>query len=72
MNLVDGEVLDIVREDGMRMGKVRVGGLLRKATFDLIHDAARGDRVLLCDGGAIGRAENETTTETNYVPCDPW
>jgi hydrogenase maturation factor len=68
MNLVYGEVVEIVHEDGMRMGRIRVGGALRKAALDLIHEPAQGDRVLLCDGVAISRVENETTTETSHVP----
>jgi hydrogenase maturation factor len=68
MNLVFGEVLEVFREDGMRMGKIRGGGAAKIAALDLIHDAARGDRVLLCDGVAIGKVENENNRETNYVP----
>jgi hydrogenase maturation factor len=68
MNLVYGEVVDVLHEDGMRVGRIRVGGALRRAVLDLIHEPARGDRVLLCDGIAISKVENAVTTETNHVP----
>jgi hydrogenase maturation factor len=52
----------------MRMGKIRVGGALRKAALDLIPEPTRGDRVLLCDGVVIAKVENETNPETSHVP----
>jgi hydrogenase maturation factor len=70
MNLVYGEVVEVVREDGMQMGRISVGGAVRKAALDLIQNPARGDHVLLCDGIAIVRVENENTTEKNHVPRD--
>ena len=58
MNLIYGEVVEIFRESGMQMGRIRVGGALRKAPLDLIANAAPGFRVLLCDGVAIGKVED--------------
>ncbi len=58
MNLVYGEVVEIFRESGIQMGRIRFGGAMRKAPLDLICDAALGDRVLLCDGVAIGKVED--------------
>ncbi len=68
MNLVYGEIVEVIQEEGMRMGSIRVGGALRRAALDLIHNPLRGDRVLLCDGVAIGKVENEITTEKKHVP----
>ena len=57
MNLVYGEVIEILTEDGMKFGKVRVGGALKKISLELLTDVARGDRVLICDGVAISKVD---------------
>ena len=57
MNLVYGEVVEILTEDGMKFGKVRVGGAVKKIPLELLTDVARGDRVLICDGVAISKVD---------------
>jgi len=57
MNLIYGEVIEILTEDGMRFGKVRVGGAVQKIPLELLTDVARGDRVLICDGVAISKVD---------------
>ncbi len=37
----------------MRMGRIRVGGAIKKVSLELLTDAERGDTVLLADGVAI-------------------
>jgi hypothetical protein len=66
MKLTYGEVVDVFLEDGMRFGRVRTGGAMKKASLELVAGLERGDRVLLCDGIAIARLEIETTQES---PC---
>ena len=67
MNLVYGEIVEVFTEHGMRMGVVRVGGARKKIALDLLTNASCGDRVLLCDGVAIGRVEGGRETESNDV-----
>lgn len=55
MNLVYGEIVDIEMDDGTQLGNVRVSGALKKVPLDLLEDAKRGDKVLLCDGVAIAK-----------------
>jgi hydrogenase maturation factor len=62
MNLVYGKVVDLETEEGMKIGSVRVSGVLKKVPFHLVPEARRGDKVLLCDGVAIGKVE-ETANE---------
>jgi len=62
MNLVYGEVVDIETEEEMKIGSVRVSGVLKKVPLHLVPEARRGDKVLLCDGVAIGKVE-ETANE---------
>jgi hydrogenase maturation factor len=59
MNLIYGEVVNVFTEDAVRMGKIRVGGALKKATLELVADARQGDVVLLCDGVAISKVQEE-------------
>lgn len=66
MNLLFGEVLEVMQENGMREGIVRVGGVRKKVVLDFISNPARGDRVLLCDGVALSRVEPQT--ESEHVP----
>lgn len=59
MNLVYGEVLEVLVEDGMRFARVRFAGAQQKIPLDLLADAAAGDTVLVCDGVAISKVEDE-------------
>ncbi len=61
MNLVYGEIGEVFVEDGMRMGRIRVGGAIKKVSLELLTDAERGDTVLLADGVAIGKVRPEET-----------
>jgi len=71
MNLVYGRVVAMFPEDGMLAGKVRVGGAFKRVSLDLLVDARIGDRVLICDGVAISRVEDQANTETNHVSGNP-
>ncbi|MEY2536806.1 MAG: hypothetical protein QOG67_546 [Verrucomicrobiota bacterium] len=68
MNLIYGEVVELLEEDGMRLGKVRVGRALKKISLDLLTDAECGDKVLLCDGVAIGKVKRTAGLDQKHVP----
>lgn len=55
MNLLYGRLVEILSEDGVRMGKVVVGGARKKVPLELLTDVACGDKLLICDGVAIGK-----------------
>lgn len=55
MNLIYGEIVETLVEDGMQFGRIRVGGAVIKASLDLLTDARCGDTVLLADGVAISK-----------------
>jgi hydrogenase maturation factor len=65
MNLLYGEIVEMLAEDGMRFGKIRVGGALNKISLELVGEPQIGDRVLVCDGIAISK-ENESK---NFQLC---
>ena len=71
MNLVYGKIVEVFREDGLRRGKVRVGGAFKIVTLDLVAEADNGDEVLLCDGIAIGKVRDAAEPSETHVPCDP-
>ncbi len=64
MNLIYGEVVEVFRAEGLRMGRIRAGGAMKEFPLELLADAARGDTVLLCDGVAIGRVAEPFTAES--------
>lgn len=70
MNLLYGEIIEITSEEGMPTGQVRVHGATRKIPLGLLTDAARGDRVLICDGVAISKVAGPLPTEAKYVSGD--
>ncbi len=63
MNLVYGEILEVITEDGQPIGKVRVHGAIKKIPIGLLTDAAQGDRVLICDGVAISKVDPNSERE---------
>jgi len=69
MNLVYGEVVEVLSEDGMKFGRIRVGGALKKVPLELLTDVERGDTILVCDGVGISKVA-AATMETNDVPRD--
>jgi hydrogenase maturation factor len=68
MNLIYGEIVDVPAGPGPRLGKIRVGGAVRIISLDLLTDPAPGDKVLTCEGAALGKVEGPVATETAYVP----
>ncbi len=52
----------------MRMGRIRVGGAIKKVSLELLTDAERGDTVLLADGVAISEVRPGEAKEENDVP----
>jgi hydrogenase maturation factor len=70
MNLVYGEIAEIFLQDGMRMGKVRVAGAVKKIPLELLTNVQPGDKVLLCDGVAIGKVSGSAKRGTQNVPGD--
>ncbi len=70
MNLIYGEVVEILMEEGIRFGKVRVAGAVKKVPLELLTDVVLGDKVLMCDGVAISRVQEDADVEKKHVPRD--
>jgi hydrogenase maturation factor len=71
MNLLYGEIVEIASEDGMRVGKIRVGGAFKKVSLELLGEPLIGDRILVCDGIAISQQDAQVTFGDNYVSSNP-
>ena len=70
MNLVYGEIVEVVPEDGVVVGRIKVHGAIRKIALGLLTDAAQGDRVLICDGVAISKVVASSIKEEEDVSGD--
>jgi hydrogenase maturation factor len=68
MNLLYARIIDVEIEDGMRFGNISVSGAMKKIPLDLVQDVMKGDKVLLCDGVAIAKAnDSQMTDHGNHV-----
>ncbi len=68
MNLVYGEIVDVLPGPELRSGKIRVRGAVKIISVDLLTDPRPGDRVLVCQGVAIGKIDEPAAPENSYVP----
>jgi len=70
MNLFYARLIEIISEDEVRMGKVLVGGVRKKVPLELLTDVACGDKLLICDGVAIGKITEPPNEEKKHVSGD--
>jgi hydrogenase maturation factor len=68
MNLIYGEIVDVLPGPEPRLGKIRVSGAIKIISLGLLTDPAPGDRVLICEGVAIGKVDASVPKENAYVP----
>ena len=54
---IPGKVLSIEQTNGLRMGRVEFGGIIRQANLDFVPDAQEGDYVMVHVGFAISRVD---------------
>jgi hydrogenase maturation factor len=68
MNLLYARIIAVEIEDGMRFGNISVSGAMKKIPLDLVQDVMKGDKVLLCDGVAIAKAnDSQMAHHGNHV-----
>jgi hydrogenase maturation factor len=68
MNLMYGDIVEVLPGGSSLRGKVRIGGVLREIWLDLLADPAPGDKVLVCEGVALGKVEELSHEENSHVP----
>ena len=67
MNLIYGEVVGLNERDSMKMARIKIAGAIKEVSIGLLTGVRIGDRVLLCDGVAIARVDEQTS---NHVSRD--
>ncbi|HZP17715.1 MAG TPA: HypC/HybG/HupF family hydrogenase formation chaperone [Terriglobales bacterium] len=61
---IPGKVLSIEQSDGLRVGRVQFGGIVRQASLDFVPEAEVGDYVMVHVGFAISRVNAEEAERT--------
>ncbi|HUA61623.1 MAG TPA: HypC/HybG/HupF family hydrogenase formation chaperone [Verrucomicrobiae bacterium] len=61
---VPGQLIDFEDIGGIRLGRVRFGGITRQACLDFVPEAQMGDYVLVHVGFAISRVDGEEAART--------
>ena len=62
---IPGKVVETFDKDGVRMGKVQFGGIVREACLDYVPETQAGDYVLVHVGFAISKID-EAEAERTY------
>jgi hydrogenase expression/formation protein HypC len=61
---VPGKIISRQENDGVHMGQVQFGGIVRQACLDFVPEAAVGDYVMVHVGFAISRVDREEAERT--------
>ena len=61
---IPGQILECFDKSGLRMGKVRFGGIVRDTCLEYVPDAAAGDYVVVHVGFAISKMDEEEAART--------
>jgi hydrogenase expression/formation protein HypC len=61
---VPGKIIEIMDDQGMRMGKVDFGGVVREACLEALPDAQIGDYTIVHAGFALNILSEEEAMET--------
>lgn len=61
---IPGKVLEEFEQRGMRMAKIKFGGIVREASLDYVPEAGVGDYVLVHVGFAISKVDEEEAART--------
>ena len=61
---IPGKVIEAFDQNGMRMAKVRFGGITREACLEYVPDTKVGEYVLVHVGFAISKVDEEEAQRT--------
>jgi len=61
---IPGKVLEAEESQGMRIGRVQFGGIVRSVRLDFVPEAAVGDYVMVHVGFAISRVDEQEAERT--------
>ena len=61
---IPGKIIDIYERDGLRMGKVDFGGIVREACLAYVPEAQIGDYTIIHVGFALNVIDEEEAQQT--------
>jgi hydrogenase expression/formation protein HypC len=61
---IPGKIVSVADADGLRMGKIQFGGIVREACLEYVPEAAMGDYVIVHAGFAISQVDAEEAART--------
>jgi hydrogenase expression/formation protein HypC len=61
---VPGKIIEVYEADGVRMGKVDFGGILKEACLEYVPEAAVGDYTIVHVGFAITQLDEAAAQES--------
>jgi hydrogenase expression/formation protein HypC len=61
---IPGKVITVEQSNGLRIGRVQFGGIVRQASLDFVPEAEVGDYVMVHVGFAISRVDAEEAQRT--------
>jgi hydrogenase expression/formation protein HypC len=61
---IPGKIIEIYQKDGMTMGKVDFGGVVRETCLDFVPDASIGDYTVIHVGFAISLLSEDEAQKT--------
>ncbi len=61
---VPGKIVDIYQSNGLRMGKIDFGGVIREACLETLPDAVVGDYTIIHAGFALNIMSEEEANAT--------
>jgi len=61
---IPGKVVSIEESNGLRVGRIEFGGIVRQASLDFVPQAQVGDYVIVHVGLAISRVDAEEAERT--------
>ena len=64
---IPGKIVSCEEQNGIRIGRVEFGGVIRETCLDLVPEACVGDYVLVHVGFAISRVDREEAERTYEV-----
>jgi hydrogenase expression/formation protein HypC len=64
---IPGKLIETLDADGMKMGKVSFGGMVKQVCLEYIPDAVPGDYVLVHVGFALSKVNQEEAERTYRI-----
>ena len=61
---IPGKVMSVEETDGLRVGRIQFGGIVRQASLDFVPEVQAGDYVMVHVGYAISRVDAAEAART--------